>query len=255
MVASSEIESVIQQLQNTTLSELVSANPLTSETHLKHNTARFISPIKKSQSTSHDVQPKTANEVLLLASLRNADAANASLKQRVLELQAANILNEMYCTVLRGQLANYEEKKKKGKGKGKLMGDGLPRFLSGDEFYERVVEFEQDQRRVSEEKRTRKEDREKRAGAIAEWKRLEDKRKTENQDRRTRYRATLETWTAAKARAKAEKQKFDEPKPLLGKLIPAIPRPKISTYDDERAGSSGEEEFNLDEGTDASDEE
>jgi hypothetical protein len=47
--------------------------------------------------------------------------------------------------MLHGQLENYEKKKADGKGKGKLMGDGLPQLLSGDEFYERVVEFMKEQ--------------------------------------------------------------------------------------------------------------
>ncbi|KAG1793163.1 uncharacterized protein HD556DRAFT_1189117, partial [Suillus plorans] len=93
------------------------------------------------------IEPKTSNKILLLALLRETEATNVTLKCHVLELQATNILNERYCKVLCGQLANKEAKKQKGKEKGKLMGNGLPCFLSGDEFYEKVVEFECEQKK------------------------------------------------------------------------------------------------------------
>lgn len=197
--------------------------------------------------------PKTANEVLLLSSLREAEVANATLKRRVLELQAANILNEMYCNVLRGQLANQEGKKRKGKEGGKLVGDGLPRLLSGDDFYERVVEFEHVQKKVAAEKQMRKDTREKRAEALATWKCLENKRKKENEVRRAQYREALERWKDEKAR---EGRRFSEKRPVLGKLPGAIPRPTLSTCGDEDEGEkSSEEEFNFNDVSDDSGEE
>jgi hypothetical protein len=42
----------------------------------------------------------------------------------------------------------------------KLMSDGLPQLLSGAEFYERVVNHEKEQRRVADDKKTRREERE-----------------------------------------------------------------------------------------------
>ncbi|KAF8976512.1 hypothetical protein BDQ17DRAFT_1267258, partial [Cyathus striatus] len=58
--------------------------------------------------------------------------------------QASNLLNEMYCKKIQVELATKEQKKNK-KGKGRLMGDGLPRTLSGDEFYQQVVVFTDNQ--------------------------------------------------------------------------------------------------------------
>ncbi|TFK16764.1 hypothetical protein FA15DRAFT_555409, partial [Coprinopsis marcescibilis] len=89
-----------------------------------------------------EIQPKSKTEAILIAALREAQAENESLKQRVVQLQSSNILNETYCNNLRFQLARKEEKAKtKGQKRGKLMGDGLPRMLTGDEFYEQVVQF------------------------------------------------------------------------------------------------------------------
>ena len=56
----------------------------------------------------------------------------------------------MYCSMLRGQLAHYKKKKNTPKGVGKLVGDRLPRLFSSDEFYERVVEFADRQKRTEE---------------------------------------------------------------------------------------------------------
>ncbi|KAG1827916.1 hypothetical protein EV424DRAFT_1319044 [Suillus variegatus] len=248
----SELESLIEKLQETSLSGLVSSVPLTSETQLEHNTTHLISPVKKKSPFS--IEPKTSNEILLLALLRETEATNVTLKRHVLELQATNILNERYCKVLRGQLANQEAKKRKGKEKGKLMGDGLPRFLSGDEFYEKVVEFEYEQKKRVADKNTRKEEHEKRAEGLAVWKCLEDERKTENKNRRAQYHTALEKWNEAKLRAKAEGRKFSEAKPVLGKLRGPIPRPALNVACEEDAASSSRESFDLDGISDASDE-
>ncbi|KAG1823694.1 uncharacterized protein BJ212DRAFT_1476571 [Suillus subaureus] len=145
-----------------------------------------------------------------------------------------NILNKRYCKVLHGQLANQEAKKQKGKAKGKLMGDGLPCFLSGDEFYEKVIEFEHEQKKCIAEK-MRKEECEKRAKGLA-------------------YHTALEKWNEDKLRAKAEGWKFSEAKPVLGKLCGPIPRPALNVVCEEDAASSGGESFDLDGISDASDE-
>lgn len=73
-----------------------------------------------------------------------------------------------------------EKAKRKGEEKKELVGDGLPQLLSGDEFYERVVEFEWEQKKAAADKQTRKADRERRAEELATWKWLEDQRKNEN---------------------------------------------------------------------------
>ncbi|KAG1777595.1 hypothetical protein EV702DRAFT_1197210 [Suillus placidus] len=231
----SELESLIEKLQETSLSGLVSSVPLTSETQLEHNTTHLISPVKKKSLFS--IKPKTLNEILLLALLRETEATNVMLKHCVLELQATNILNERYC-----------------KEKGKLMGNGLPRFLSGNEFYEKVVEFEYEQKKCITEKKMRKEEDEKRAEGLAVWKCLEDERKTENKDQRAQYHTALEKWNEAKLRAKAEGRKFSEAKPVLGKLRGPIPRPALNVACEEDAASSSRESFDLDGISDASDE-
>ena len=84
------------------------------------------------------------------------------------------MLNEMYCSMLRGQLAHYKKKKNTPKGVGKLVGDRLPRLLSSDEFYERVVEFADRQKRTELEKAERNEARERRAEVMKEWHKVDE---------------------------------------------------------------------------------
>jgi hypothetical protein len=59
----------------------------------------------------------------------------------VVGMQSTVVLQSMFCDHLSGQLAAQEEKKKKKK-KGQLNGDGMPRLLTSDEFYHRVVEHQ-----------------------------------------------------------------------------------------------------------------
>ena len=98
------------------------------------------------------------------------------------------MLNEMYCSMLWGQLAHYEKKKNTPKGVGNLVGDGLPRLLSSDEFYERVAEFTDRQKRTKLEKAEQNEAREGRAEVMKEWHKVDEQRKRQNVARWLRYK-------------------------------------------------------------------
>ncbi|KIJ59142.1 hypothetical protein HYDPIDRAFT_101249 [Hydnomerulius pinastri MD-312] len=112
-----------------------------------------IGPIETSTpSNLADVEATTRKEVLLVAALREAEERCAMYKKRVITLQAQAVLNEVYCNKLWFQLAFKEEKLANPDAPGKLVEDGLPRLLSGDEFYERVVEFTQWQKEKELEK-------------------------------------------------------------------------------------------------------
>ena len=74
------------------------------------------------------IEPKTRNEVHLLAALHEAENRNARNEVYQYKLQASNILNEAYMERLRKALETKEEKRSK-RGTTKLVGDGLPRVL------------------------------------------------------------------------------------------------------------------------------
>jgi hypothetical protein len=244
------INEAIKQLSAGSLADLVSSSPMTSSTTVNHNTNQLISPSNNRTQEALTIIPKTTNEIVLLGALRESQEQETYLKQRVLELQAANILNEAYCSRLRGQLAHKEEKKANPKGKGKLMGDGLPCLLSGDWFYEWVVEFEAWQQREEREKEARLEAREERGEALVKWREQQEERKVAIAARRAEWETEKQVWETKKAAAKLAKKRFDRPKPLLGKLPPAIPRPKTSSAvevddddddDDDEEGNSENE--------------
>src|ERR1700691_962066 len=131
----------------------------------------------------------------------------------------ASGLNELYCSKLRHQLAHYEKKKEsKGKGKGKLMGDGLPCFLSGDWFYEQVVEFEAWQREDQKKKEDRKLAQEQMAEPIAIWKREDKKQKERNEEQHQRYKEAVAMWENNLEAVRVAKKRFTVRKPTQEKL-------------------------------------
>jgi hypothetical protein len=160
--------------------------------------------------------------------------------------QASNVLNEMYCNKLQFQLQHAEEKKAKGKGKGKLVGDGLPLLLSGDEFYEKVVVFTQWQQEEATKKAVREHEKAELAGPIAEWKKQELARKAENEAKRQRYHAALVKWEEAKEAAKLQKKCCPVTNPKMEKLSSAIPKPKVTKLQVQDSDKSKEFDKPLD---------
>ena len=166
------VSTAMQQLMTTRLGYLISPSPLSSASQLQHNTTN---PIPELPQPFPTLVPQTANENLLLDALRKREKYAEGLQRQVLELQAANVLNKMYCSMLQGQLAHYKKKKKNTpKGVGKLVGDRLPRLLSSDEFYEWVVEFTDRQKRTELEKAEQNEAKEGRAEVMKEWHKVDE---------------------------------------------------------------------------------
>ena len=117
-------------------------------------------------------------------------------------------------------------------------------MLSGDEFYERVVEFDVAQRQEERARVERSHQREGRTAILAEWKKAQDERTKAIKERKAEWELEKKQWAAEKAVAKAAKKRFGKPEPRLGKLPPAIPRPKTTamTQNDEE-DEEGEEEL------------
>jgi hypothetical protein len=109
------------------------------------------------------------------------------------------------------------------------MGDGLPCFLSGDSFYEKVVEFEARQRQKERTKEAKKHVR-------------EDKRKKNNKAKSERFQAAVKVWEEERKAAKAAKQKFTIRKTAQEKLEKPVPRPKPAVAADESSEEEGDED-------------
>lgn len=220
-------DDAIKKLSHTQLAYITSGVPATSSNPVPPNPTQ----LPPSQSLL-DIEPKTTIEALLQAELREA-------RKKILQLQAANILNESYCNKLRFELAYKEEKENAPKQRGKLVGDGLPRLLSGDDFFERVVEFTKWQREEAAKKAEKQRERESIKGAVEDWKKREEERKKENQARKDRYHKALETWQKAKTKwvSGGKKGKFGVPRPKQEALSnqKSNPKPKVGVDTEELA--------------------
>ncbi|KAF9232929.1 hypothetical protein BU15DRAFT_67020 [Melanogaster broomeanus] len=167
----------VESLASTSASFLVDGTPLTSA----HRLPQFMpSPITP---TRH----KCTNPLL------NEEPANE--KEHAYQVA----LHESYAR----KLAAQEEKRKKKK-KGQLNGDGLPRLLTGDEFYNRVVAHQK---------------------ACEEWRKAEKERKERNAVRRQAYCDAMHIWKEESDLAKQQRRWVAWEKPKLGKLEPVAPKP------------------------------
>ncbi|KAF9227986.1 hypothetical protein BS17DRAFT_662519, partial [Gyrodon lividus] len=91
-----------------------------------------------------DMDPKNETERTYQDALRQSYAREDQSKAELTRMQSNVMLQGMFCERLSSQLAAQEEKQKSvHKKKGKLVGDGLTRLLTSDEFHERVVEHEE----------------------------------------------------------------------------------------------------------------
>ncbi|KAF9470034.1 hypothetical protein BDN70DRAFT_779237, partial [Pholiota conissans] len=151
-------------------------------------------PLEPTPLSATSIIPVTQNEKVLVAALRELQEENVKLRQHAVNLQATNVLNEIYCNKLRFQLAYKEETKKKKTQKGKLVGDGLPRMLTGDAFYERVIEFTKWQKEQEQLKADRRDEAEGYKAKVDAWKEGEKLRIAANKARSAKYRTALENW-------------------------------------------------------------
>ncbi|KAK7692708.1 hypothetical protein QCA50_004341 [Cerrena zonata] len=186
-----------------------------------------------SRLASLPIDAETDRERLLMVIIKEAEQENQVLRRRVMELQAANILNEAYCKTLREQLAFKDKGKGKEKGD-RLLGDGLPVLLTDDFFMKRVEEWEKEQQKKRTEKMKRDVDKKAHSEKLAEWK-IQKKNRQEainkiNADweaAKQQWSASKEQWTQDKAAGKDISCHFGVPKPKRGPLPPVIPKPKV----------------------------
>ncbi|KAL4063085.1 hypothetical protein J3A83DRAFT_4054474, partial [Scleroderma citrinum] len=83
-------------------------------------------------------EPSNEKECAYQDALSAGYAQEAQYKSALIGSQAMFVLQSMYVDQVTKELANNEEKQKKKKGQ--LNGDGLPKLLTGEEFYDWVVD-------------------------------------------------------------------------------------------------------------------
>jgi hypothetical protein len=97
--------------------------------------------------------PETPRERLLQDAVREMEAQETVLKRKLAEAQVGTVLSNSYCVRVKGQLA--EKEKKKGKST-RLVGDGMPIYMTDEEFFRRVEEHEETAAQETTEKEERR---------------------------------------------------------------------------------------------------
>lgn len=121
----------------------------------------------------------------------------ALAKGQTIVLQGQAVLQQLYAKRVRTQLAAKEEKAvKKGKGKGKHLKDGLPRLLTGEAYFQHVVQHEEAMKEKEREKDARKKARESQAAEMVLWEQADQERRERNEERTHAWRDALERWEA-----------------------------------------------------------
>ncbi|KAG1721314.1 uncharacterized protein EDB91DRAFT_1064444 [Suillus paluster] len=239
-------EQAIEGLASTSAAFLISSSPVQST----HSLPTFIPiPITPTRKRNHDLlktEPESAKEKLYQDALRGAYDRETHYKSSLAGMQSAVVLQSMSCDRLSSQLAAQEEKKKNSKKGGQLVGDGLPRLLTSDEFHHRVVEHQRAAEEEEAGREARRMEREGRTELLKSWKEAEAARLVRNEARRTAYRDQVKMWEAERDRAKLERQRPAWNKPKLGKLEAPLPRPTLNdpeaSEESQQDGSHGDEE-------------
>jgi hypothetical protein len=246
------LKETVTALKKTNLAYFTTHTTTTSSDPMPKTTTRTraqVTAITNTTAAALTIQPTTSNELLLLAALHEAESRNVHAEVHAFELQASNILNEAYTERLRKALQTKEEKRGKKKGM-KLVGDGLAKLLSGDEFYELAQAKEKEVREVSRQKEEQKEGQVAYDVAVEEWAEADKERKDEWDTIKANNAKMKAVWDKRKAAAVKMKKKFTELKPKSKPLLKVIPRPKLKDFLDSGGGVVSASEAGDDTGSD-----
>ncbi|KAG2138039.1 uncharacterized protein EDB93DRAFT_1106411 [Suillus bovinus] len=193
---------------------------------------QIVSPLQyKRYRKILDCPPKTEAEHELQVALRESEQREEETKRQMIGLQAAS-------------LAAQEEKAGRKKGT-RLVGDGLPRMLTGDVFVAQVITHENAMEAEARDKEMRAKRRAERSEELAHWKREEIERKERNKATRANFEAQKVEWEAERDLAKLEKRRPRWNKPKMGEIEKPVSRPERvqpEVYDSEQEDDDGEEE-------------
>ncbi|KAJ8474688.1 hypothetical protein ONZ51_g7033 [Trametes cubensis] len=220
------VQQAVTALASSSAHFLVSPTPVSSAMTPPQYHPSMISPSKRRYRRLLDRTPSTILEEELQKALDESEHRDLSRKRSLMEMQAATVLQGLYVNRVQEKLQAKEEKGTRKKRK--LLTDGLPRLLDGDEFFQKVTEHEAVLQREKAEKDARKAERDRYAAAIDEWTKQEQQRKERVAEKRRQYRAAIEEWEREKGRAKQEGRRAGWGKPKLGKIEPQLPKPKYA---------------------------
>ncbi|KAI6019098.1 hypothetical protein EDC04DRAFT_2576127 [Pisolithus marmoratus] len=245
----STAKEAIETLASTSASFLVHETPLTTANQLPTFVTTPVTPTRKHSHRLLEREPESDLECAYQGALQLSLARENQAKAALVGMQSTVVLQSLFCGRLSNQLAAQEDKQKEQKKRrGKLVGDGLPRLLTGNEFYSRVVEFERSAADEELERRSRQKRREERAEEMAVWKAAEVERRERNKARKLAYKVELATWEVERDAAKLLRRQPCWKQPKLGKLEPPLPKPVFESAEREEVdgnkddGDEGESE-------------
>lgn len=220
----SELSHATEELQQTSARFLFSSSPIKSSSSLPLHIPSQIQPFKVPKEVLTRV-PETELEEYLQDALMELIKRESHQEGAIHELRANMVLQSIYCERLRGQLHARESVGKEKKGSGKLLGDGLPRILTGDDFVKKVQEFAQRQLEEEDARLQKRQEREQYASLLAKWKLLDGARKQKDKARTAEFKEEMRCWKEEQRIAKTEKRRPAWNKPVRGPREPVIPKP------------------------------
>jgi hypothetical protein len=238
-------QTTVNRLATTSAAFLFTLSPVCSTSQVPMYMPQIVSPLQyKRYSKILNRPPATEAEHELQVALQESGQREEETKRQMIGLQAASVLQIQYCDRVRGQLAAQEEKAGRKKGT-RLVGDGLPRMLTGDVFVAQVITHENAMEAEAREKEMRAKRRAERSEELAHWKREEIERKERNKATRANFEAQKLEWEAERDLAKLEKRRPQWNKPKMGIIEKPVPRPERvqpEVYDSEQEDDDGEDD-------------
>jgi hypothetical protein len=259
----SYLDNSLQTIRTSSSSFMVSSSPIQSTSAPPTFAPTPISPYSQKKarySVLLSEPPSNVREEELQNSVRELLVASKHHTSQIVNMQSSLVLNGAYCDLVRGQLAAQEDSKK-SKKKGRLVGDGMPRLLTSNEFVRRVVAFQKTAEDTAVESEKRRVTKAERKEAMTGWRRLEKIRKDENQAIRARWQESVTAWEVERDRAKLAGRRPAWKKPVLtGQLLSPVPKPPLVADEGEepaagpsnggaRGNSSGSEDSENSEGS------
>ncbi|KAK0430788.1 hypothetical protein EV421DRAFT_1721157 [Armillaria borealis] len=114
----------------------------------------LISPSKPQNTDLLSALPSSVLKEHLQEVLWESEEKERYWKACCTTLQSAFVLQEIYCKRICHQLAQKEGRNWKGKSHRMPGGDGMPQLLTGNDFYTKVVEYEESVSHEEAEKET-----------------------------------------------------------------------------------------------------
>ncbi|PIL26583.1 centromere protein B [Ganoderma sinense ZZ0214-1] len=228
-------------LHSTSLAYLTSPTPIPVHAARPVYHPYPVTPSKRRWEGALKHTPRTEFEADVLGMLADAQAQVDALKEQMITMQAAVVLDGVFVTRAQERMQKQDEKGGMKKSK-KIMGDGLPKLLDGDLFYNLVVDHDAAQDRKEAEKVERRAEKQRYDEAMKVWNQQVEYRKGRVLAQAEWYKQAVAEWEIERDRAKAEHRRAGWEKPKKGSIEPMPPKPKLRRRKQAEAVVANEDE-------------